>query len=123
MKTILMLENIGLLILGITACNYQPINLSWYVWIILFFSPDIGMLGYFINNKWGAVCYNIFHHLGVAIVFYLAGLYYQLPMLQLAGCIIFSHSAFDRVMGYGLKYSTGFKFTHVGIVGSGRKPS
>ena len=34
----------------------------------------------------------------------------------LAGTVLFFHSAFDRVMGYGLKYATGFRDTHLGTL-------
>ena len=30
--------------------------------------------------------------------------------------MLFFHSAFDRVMGYGLKYATGFRDTHLGTL-------
>ncbi|NIT59671.1 MAG: DUF4260 family protein, partial [Aliifodinibius sp.] len=28
-----------------------------------------------------------------------------------------AHIGFDRVLGYGLKYSAGFGFTHLGFIG------
>jgi hypothetical protein len=37
--------------------------------------------------------------------------------MQLIGVIMFSHAAFDRLLGYGLKYEEGFKFTHLGAIG------
>lgn len=38
----------------------------------------------------------------------------------LAGTVLLGHSAFDRLLGYGLKYGTGFGNTHLGRVGAGR---
>jgi hypothetical protein len=38
-------------------------------------------------------------------------------MLEFEGLILFSHSAMDRMLGYGLKYESGFKFTHLGEIG------
>lgn len=47
----------------------------------------------------------------------------RLP-LKIEGLVILSASlflhadfGFDRMLGYGLKYSEGFKFTHLGIIG------
>jgi hypothetical protein len=37
--------------------------------------------------------------------------------LQLTGVILFGHSSMDRMMRYGLKYFTGFRFTHLGKIG------
>jgi Domain of unknown function (DUF4260) len=117
MKNILTLEYFACFMLGIAGCIYQPISLSWYMWLLLFFLPDVSMLGYFINNIWGAICYNLFHHFGMAIAAFLLGLYFHIPILQLAGCLLFSHSAFDRMMGYGLKHYTSFHDTHLGFIG------
>ena len=39
---------------------------------------------------------------------------------QLAGIILFIHSALDRVYGLGLKYADSFQNTHLGRVGRGK---
>jgi hypothetical protein len=36
--------------------------------------------------------------------------------LLLVGIIWVAHIGFDRLLGYGLKYETGFKDTHLGKV-------
>ena len=96
---------------------FSLLDYQWYWFLILILTPDIGMLGYVFGNKIGAVLYNIFHHKGLAIVLYLIGIYYEMPVLQLTGIVLFSHSAMDRILGYGLKYEKGFKFTHLGEIG------
>lgn len=115
MKTTLKLEELAMLLLGIYAFGFLYFPYWWF--LALFFTPDLGMLGYLINNKVGAFAYNIVHHKGLGIMMYLAGFYFLEEYLQLAGVIIFSHAAFDRLLGYGLKYEKGFKFTHLGIIG------
>jgi hypothetical protein len=37
--------------------------------------------------------------------------------MEIAGIILFTHISFDRVLGYGLKYSDSFHNTHMGIIG------
>ncbi len=115
MKTTLQLEEIAMLALGIYLYNTLPY--PWWVFLALFLAPDIGMLGYLVNSKIGALLYNTFHHKGLAIAIYGIGIYSTNPILQLAGIILFSHAAFDRILGYGLKYEKGFKFTHLGDIG------
>lgn len=88
----------------------------WWFWALLLV-PDIGMVGYFFGNKIGALVYNSFHHKAVAIVIYGLGTYFSRPEWQLVGIVLFSHSAMDRIFGYGLKYDRGFKFTHLGEIG------
>ncbi|MCL8537266.1 DUF4260 domain-containing protein [Chryseobacterium gallinarum] len=115
MKFQLQLEYTVFLTLGILA--FAQTGYSWWWFAGLFLAPDISMLGYTINNKAGAFCYNLFHHLGIAIVVYLAGTVLALPYLQMIGAILFSHSAFDRILGYGLKFPDSFQNTHLGKIG------
>ena len=46
----------------------------------------------------------------------LLGIYLANPIVQLVRIILFPHTAMDRLMGYGLKYETGFKYTHFGFL-------
>lgn len=92
------------------------LGLPVWAWVLLFFSPDIGMLGYLINNKLGAICYNIFHHKGVAIGLAFAGFFSGNELLLSTGILLFAHSSFDRIMGYGLKHDAGFNVTHLGNI-------
>jgi len=115
MKTTIQLEEIAMLGLGIVG--FSLLSLPWWIFLALFLAPDIGMLGYVINNKIGAFCYNVFHHKGLAIIIYGIGIYLSKEYIQLTGIILFSHAAFDRVFGYGLKLEKGFKYTHLGKIG------
>lgn len=114
MKFLILLEELAQTVLGILALYYQPVHMSWWLWIILFFSPDISMLGYVINTKTGAFTYNLFHHKGFAIVVAVWGFFTGNQICLLSGILLFAHSSFDRTMGYGLKYGDNFKHTHLG---------
>ena len=116
MKVILKLEELMMFGLGIYLFSLTPY--AWWWFLVLILTPDIGMLGYLVDNKIGAFSYNLFHHKGVALVVYLMGIYFSIPLCQLIGIILFSHSALDRALGYGLKYDKGFKFTHLGEIGN-----
>ncbi|PCJ98044.1 MAG: hypothetical protein COA50_03715 [Flavobacteriaceae bacterium] len=115
MKTTLKLEELAIFILGIFL--FSQLDYAWWWFLVLILTPDIGMLGYLIDAKMGALMYNIFHHKGLAIIIYLLGVYLSQPLCMLAGIILFSHAAMDRAFGYGLKYDKGFKFTHLGEIG------
>lgn len=119
MKSILKLEELALFLLSLWA--FQLTGISWWWFVGLFFLPDIGMLGYVLGDKTGAAVYNVFHHKGIALGMYALGIYMDHSMLTIAGIILFSHASFDRIMGYGLKYNRGFKFTHLGEIGNGKK--
>jgi len=112
MKTTLKLEELALFLLGIFLFAQLPF--AWWWILVLILTPDIGMVGYLFGNKAGAISYNIFHHRGIAVAIYLAGIYFPSDVTQLIGIVLFSHAAMDRLFGYGLKYEKGFKFTHLG---------
>jgi len=90
---------------------------SWWLFLAWFLAPDLSMIGYFVNTKVGAVAYNLAHHQGLAIVIFAGGIYLNMPSLTFAGIVLFGHSAFDRLLGYGLKYPDDFKHTHLGWIG------
>jgi len=115
MKNLIKLEEAGMLALAIYLNSFLSYA-GWVYWA-LFLTPDIGMIGYTINTRVGAVTYNLFHHKGLAIIIYIAGLYLNMEPLQLAGLLLFGHSAFDRLLGYGLKHNDNFKHTHLGWIG------
>lgn len=117
MKQVLQSEELAQVILGIGGLYFLPFHFNWWLWIILFLSPDISFLAYGINNKAGAVGYNIFHHKGIAIAIAAAGFLYNNEIVMFIGILLFTHSSFDRLLGYGLKYTDDFKHTHLGFIG------
>ncbi|MFD1629385.1 DUF4260 domain-containing protein [Pseudopedobacter beijingensis] len=119
MKTLLKLEQLAILIMAFLLTLY--LGYQWWLFFALLLLPDISMLGYIVNNKIGAFLYNLFHHQGVALFLIAFGYLLLDPKISLAGVILWGHSAMDRLFGYGLKYNKGFKYTHLGEIGSERK--
>ncbi|TMI62660.1 MAG: DUF4260 family protein [Bacteroidetes bacterium] len=115
MKNILKLEEAAMFALSIYGL--YSLQAEWWWFALLVLGPDISMLGYLAGNNVGAACYNLFHHKAVAVVIFMAGLLMPNLLLQLVGIVLFGHSSMDRMMGYGLKTSEGFKYTHLGIIG------
>ena len=81
------------------------------------FAPDVSMLSYMAGNTTGSFSYNLFHHKGVAILFFLGGIILNNQILLVTGIILFGHSSLDRMLGFGLKYKEGFGFTRLGKIG------
>lgn len=91
---------------------------DWWLFILFLLTPDFSMFGYIIGKKTGAVIYNIFHYKFLAVLIGIIGYATSIKELAFAGAILFGHSSFDRLFGYGLKYSKGFQFTHLGAIGN-----
>jgi len=116
MKNILRAEDTAMAALGIYFLTIHNLHLSVWIWLLLFFSPDISMLGYLVNAKVGAITYNIFHHKAIAITLVGLGFFMKIEVVMVIGILLFAHSSFDRVMGYGLKYFSSFNDTHLGKI-------
>lgn len=109
----LLLKAEGLLVLILTVGYYSLHDYNWWLLAILFFVPDLAMVGYLLNNKIGSLLYNCFHTYAVTLLFVFAGVLMNHEFILSVGLIWTAHIGMDRVMGYGLKYSTAFKDTHL----------
>lgn len=109
-KTLLHLEGLTVFLLCLYFYSYH--DFSWILFFILLLAPDISMLGYLLNNKVGAIIYNLFHTYSIAIPVALIGSILSNSILLAAGLIWTAHIGMDRMVGYGLKYPTAFKDTH-----------
>jgi hypothetical protein len=107
----------GLAAFALSLLVYWRLGGSWWLFVALFLVPDLSMLGYLINAKVGGLAYNIVHSyllpVSVAIVAFATNRFGVLSVV----CIWTGHIGLDRVLGYGLKYSTAFKRTHLGVLG------
>ena len=118
MKTLLKLEELAQALLAVAVFSRLPY--AWWVLPATFLLPDLSMVGYLAGPRVGALSYNLVHHKALAIAVGVAGGLLGQPALLLTGTILLFHSAFDRLLGYGLKYASGFKDTHLGRVGAGQ---
>jgi Domain of unknown function (DUF4260) len=114
MKIILKLEEAAITVIAVYFLSIYSPGLPAWAWVFIFFLPDISMLGYLAGTKTGAFCYNLFHHKGVALAFAAAGYLLHYNMVTAGGILFFAHASFDRILGYGLKYTDSFKNTHLG---------
>jgi uncharacterized protein DUF4260 len=112
-----LLRGEGLALLGCAAAAYWRVGGDWKQFAILFLVPDLSFLGYLFGARTGAAAYNTMHAtilplalgaFGVALA--------NPPAIQLA-LIWLAHVGFDRALGYGLKYGSGFGVTHLGRIG------
>ena len=55
MKKILQLEQLAQLAVCIVLIYSLPLNLSWWAYLVLFFSPDLSIAAYAVNARIGAL--------------------------------------------------------------------
>jgi len=112
--TLLRLE--GLAMAAVTAVLYAKTGASWWLFAALWLTPDLSMLGYLAGPCWGARCYNAVHTYVVPAALAISALLLKTPALLPFTLIWVNHIGVDRLLGYGLKYSDGFGFTHLGLL-------
>jgi hypothetical protein len=103
----------GLVLLAGSLLLYAQNRGEWWVFLALLLAPDVSMLGYLRGPAVGGAVYNLFHNYLPPAVLALYGVLSGNQALLLA-LIWLAHIGMDRLLGYGLKYSSGFKDTHLG---------
>jgi hypothetical protein len=114
-KLLLRVEGAALLAASVTA--FALMGGAWSTFALTFLLPDLSLLGYLAGARVGAVAYNVGHSTIGPVVLAGLGLALAAPAAWLAASIWLAHIGFDRMLGYGLKYATGFRHTHLGLVG------
>lgn len=117
----LQVEEAAITAASIYFLSQHNLGLSFWVWLLLFFTPDVSMLGYLAGPRVGAWTYNIFHHRAVALALCALGFVIESEIWISIGLLLFAHASFDRMLGYGLKYSDGFAYTSLGLIGKKKK--
>ena len=110
-KSILHIE--GLIVLLVSLYFYQVTNGNWLLFALLILVPDVSMLGYLKNKKLGAITYNLGHNYILSLLLVLTGIIMDKQFVTQLGLILTAHVGMDRFMGYGLKYPSHFKDTHL----------
>lgn len=96
---------------------YFVMSGSWWLYPALILMPDLSMIAFLINARSGALAYNALHStLGPMVLTLLGVLLYNDVILHIS-MIWGAHIGFDRMVGFGLKYQTGFRHTHLRRIG------
>lgn len=104
-------EGAATLILGTTL--YWLNGESWWLFALLLLAPDLSMAGYLVGTRVGAAIYNLFHSYPLPAALVIFGLLAGSPLAVAGALVWFAHIGMDRMIGYGLKYQSDFKDTHL----------
>jgi hypothetical protein len=124
----------GAAVLAVATLAYAQSGGGWLLYLLLFFVPDVSFAAYALGPRLGAVGYNVLHssalpllalavgcamragnvHVDVAVRVPFVG-WHDVSHLVVVGSLVWlAHIGFDRMLGYGLKYPSDFKDTHLG---------
>lgn len=104
----------GTILLVAATAAYAVQDASWWLFAALFLVPDVFMLGYLFDKRFGAYLYNLGHSTMLPAAVTGLGLLMGAQLAVAIGLIWLAHVGFDRAAGYGLKYPDAFMNTHLG---------
>lgn len=81
--------------------------------MVLALAPDLSMLGYLVGGRVGSRLYNAFHTYVAPVSLGAVGFVMGLTPVVWVSLVWAAHIGMERAFGYGLKYATGFKHTHL----------
>ncbi|MBO9515774.1 MAG: DUF4260 domain-containing protein [Variovorax sp.] len=114
-RMLLRLEGLAVLLVSVAA--YAQLGAPWGAFAMLFLVPDLSFLGYLAGPRAGAATYNLAHsYVGPAALLAL-GAAGGVPVALATALVWSAHIGLDRLLGYGLKYASGFAATHLGRIG------
>ena len=108
---LLRLEALAILVAAVVA--YYHLRGPAWLFIVLLLAPDLFIVGYLAGKTVGAAVYNTGHYYGLPLALAALALTTGWQTGLLLALIWTAHIALDRAFGYGFKYRTGFKDTHL----------
>jgi hypothetical protein len=108
---LLRLEGLALFVGAIVV--YFDQGFGWLLLVVLFLAPDLSFAGYLAGPRIGALTYNALHTTVGPIALAVVGVLGNVDWCLQLALIWLAHIGIDRLLGYGLKYPTAFKDTHL----------
>jgi Domain of unknown function (DUF4260) len=103
----------GASIFALVIVLYRAGHFHWWLFALLFLTPDLFMFGYLVNPTVGSAAYNLVHNYAAPMLLLAVAIVAPLPALEPYALIWLAHIGMDRMLGYGLKYPTRFRDTHL----------
>jgi hypothetical protein len=92
---------------------YFNAGYEWWLLLVLLLAPDLSGLGYLLNPRVGAATYDTAHLDAFPLVLGVVGVLADSDLCMKLALIWLAHIGIDRAVGYGLKYPTHHKDTHL----------
>ena len=108
---LLRLEGLAILVGAVVV--YFWADYPWWLFLVLLLAPDIGIAGYLAGARGGAAIYDALHFAALPTALGVFGLIADSDTAIQIALIWLAHIGMDRAAGYGLKYPTDFKDSHL----------
>jgi Domain of unknown function (DUF4260) len=109
----LLLHSEGVAVAAAAVVLYFHVGYPWWLLLALALAPDLSLLGYLGGARRGAQLYDAAHTYVLPVVLAAAGVLADADRAVQIGLIWLAHIGIDRAVGYGLKYPSAAKDTHL----------
>ena len=106
----------GLAVVAAAVVLYFHEDFGWILFAALILAPDLSFAGYAFGPKVGAIAYDSLHTEVFPVALGAVGVVADAGGATKIALIWLAHIGADRLLGYGLKYPTAFKDTHLSRV-------
>lgn len=110
-RTFLRVE--GLAVLGVALGGYFALDGPLWLLAVLALAPDLSMVGYLAGPRVGSLGYNVVHTYSLPLALGAFGFFTDAPVALLVALVWAAHIGVDRLAGFGLKFDSGFRDTHL----------
>ena len=86
---------------------------AWWLFLALALAPDLSMAAYAAGPRVGAAAYDVVHTYVLPVALAVVGVAAGAETAVAVALVWLAHIGVDRAVGYGLKYPSGFKDTHL----------
>ncbi len=114
-RLLLHVEGAAVAVAAITLYFYA--DYPWWLLVGLVLAPDLSLGGYLAGRRVGSAIYNAAHTYVPPVALGVIGVIAGADVAVQLALIWITHIGVDRAIGYGLKYPTSFKKTHLQRVG------
>jgi uncharacterized membrane protein YdbT with pleckstrin-like domain len=110
-RLLLRVEGAVVAIAAVTLYFYA--EFPWWLLLVLALAPDLSMIGFAAGQRVGTATYNAAHTYAVPVALGVIGVFAETDLAIQVALVWIAHIGVDRAIGYGLKYPSGFKDTHL----------
>jgi hypothetical protein len=110
-RSLLHLEGAAVAVAAVTI--YFWAGHPWWLIVVLALAPDLAMIAYAAGPRMGAIAYDVAHTYSLPVVLGAIGVVTDSGGAVAVALVWLTHIGVDRAIGYGLKYPSGFKDTHL----------
>jgi hypothetical protein len=103
----------GAAVLVAALVLYFDLGYEWWLLVLLLLAPDLSALGFVAGQRVGTATYDIGHLEALPLALAVGGYLGDNDLALKLALIWLAHIGMDRAVGYGLKYPTHFKDTHL----------